>query len=63
MASRKAVLIRIPDDLWEQVNRWARDELRSANAQVEYILREAVRKRMGGAHRSEIGEPGDSAGQ
>jgi len=63
VASRKAVLIRIPDDLWEQVNRWARDELRSANAQVEYILREAVRKRMGGAPRPEIGGPDDSAGQ
>ncbi|HPA21195.1 MAG TPA: Arc family DNA binding domain-containing protein [Verrucomicrobiae bacterium] len=47
MAKRKAVLIRIPEDLWEHVNRWARDELRSANAQVEYIIREAVRKRMG----------------
>lgn len=47
MAKRKAVLIRIPEDLWEHVNRWARDELRSANAQVEYIIREAVRKRVG----------------
>lgn len=48
MAERKAVLIRLPENLWDQVNRWARDELRSANAQVEYILREAVRKRSGG---------------
>ena len=54
MAKRKAVLIRIPEDLWEHLNRWARDELRSANAQVEYLLREAVRRRVGRRN----GEPG-----
>lgn len=59
MAKRKAVLIRIPEDLWEHLNRWARDELRSANAQIEYLLREAVRKRVGRGAGSpgEQGEP------
>lgn len=29
----------------EELNRWAKDELRSLNAQIEYALREALRKR------------------
>lgn len=44
MASKQAFLLRVPPDLWEEINRWARDELRSVNAQIEYILREAVRR-------------------
>ncbi|HVP12493.1 MAG TPA: hypothetical protein VMV94_15060 [Phycisphaerae bacterium] len=47
MTSKKAILLRIPPDLWEQLNRWARDDLRSLNAQIEFILREAVRRRAG----------------
>lgn len=47
MAQRKSFLLRLPDDLLEALNRWAGDELRSVNAQIEYILREAVRKRGG----------------
>lgn len=31
----------------EELNRWARDDLRSLNAQIEFVLREAVRKRIG----------------
>jgi hypothetical protein len=42
---RKSLLIRIPPDLWEDLNVWARDELRSLNAQIEYLLRESVRRR------------------
>jgi hypothetical protein len=49
MADRKkAILLRISADLAEALGRWARDELRSVNAQIEYVLREAVRKREGG---------------
>jgi len=44
---RKAILLRLPPDLWEKLNGWAQDELRSLNAQIEYVLREAVRKRRG----------------
>jgi hypothetical protein len=32
-------------DLWEEINRWARDELRSVNGQIEYLLWQAVRRR------------------
>ena len=42
---RKAFLLRLPPDLWAELERWAADELRSVNAQIEYLLREAVQKR------------------
>ncbi|TWT42157.1 hypothetical protein RAS1_32870 [Phycisphaerae bacterium RAS1] len=44
---RKSVLLRIPADLWESLSRWARDDLRSINAQIEWALREAVRRHRG----------------
>jgi len=47
MPEKKALLLRISPDLWENLNLWAKDELRSLNAQIEFILREAVRKRTG----------------
>ncbi len=59
---KKAVLLRIPPDLWERLNRWAADELRSVNAQIEYVLREAVRRRQGGSPPAEPDEaPSDEA--
>lgn len=45
MAEKKPVLLRIPPDLYDALARWARDELRSVNAQIEFVLREATRKR------------------
>lgn len=48
MASRKQYLLRIDPDLWAEVERWAADDLRSVNGQIEYLLREAVRKRRRG---------------
>ena len=49
MAARKAFLLRIDADLWNEVEGWAAAELRSVNGQVEFLLREAVRRRRGGA--------------
>jgi hypothetical protein len=49
VAVRKQYLLRIDPKLWAEVEKWAADELRSVNAQVEYILRDAVRRRAGGA--------------
>ena len=49
MAARKQLLLRIDPELWADVEKWAADELRSVNAQIEWALREAVRKRKGGA--------------
>ncbi|HHY86077.1 MAG TPA: Arc family DNA binding domain-containing protein [Verrucomicrobia bacterium] len=42
---RKSFLLRIPPDLWKELEKWAADELRSVNGQIEYILRQAVEKR------------------
>ena len=47
MASKKPFLLRLPPELWEELNRWARDELRSVNGQIEFLLRQAVAKRRG----------------
>ena len=47
MAERKPFLLRLPPALMEDLNRWAKDELRSLNAQLEYLLRDAVRRRRG----------------
>jgi hypothetical protein len=42
---RKSFLLRIPPDLWKDLEKWAADELRSVNGQIEYVLRQAVEKR------------------
>lgn len=42
MAERKSFLLRLPPDLHAELERWARDELRSVNAQIEFLLRRAV---------------------
>jgi len=40
----KKLLLRINQNLWEEIARWAKDELRSVNGQIEYVLRQAVEK-------------------
>ena len=42
---KKAFLLRIDPQLWAQIERLAAAELRSANAQVEFLLREALARR------------------
>ena len=44
---KKSFLLRIDPTLWAEIERLAAAELRSANAQVEYLLREALRARTG----------------
>ena len=44
MAERKPFLLRIPPELYAALEKWAADELRSVNAQMEYLLTEAVKK-------------------
>jgi hypothetical protein len=50
---RKAFLLRADPLLWKELEKWASDELRSVNGQIEFLLREAVRRR----HKSD-GAPG-----
>ena len=42
MAQRKAVLLRLDPALHDALRRWADDELRSVNAQIEFLLRKAL---------------------
>lgn len=39
--------MRIDPVLWRDLERWAADDLRSVNGQIEFILREALRRRGG----------------
>ena len=45
MAERKSFLLRIDQKLYEDIKRWADAELRSVNAQIEWILRRAAERR------------------
>ena len=44
MSEKKAFPLRINADVLSAAQRWADDELRSVNAQIEYVLRDALRK-------------------
>jgi hypothetical protein len=44
MADRKSFLLRIDPELLEKVQRWANDDLRSLNGQIEFLLRRALRE-------------------
>lgn len=44
MSEKKAYPLRINAQIIEAMQRWADDELRSLNAQIEYVLRDALRK-------------------
>ncbi|AXK72377.1 Arc family DNA-binding protein [Lysobacter sp. TY2-98] len=44
MSEKKAYPLRINAEVLSAVQRWADDELRSLNAQIEYVLRDALRK-------------------
>jgi hypothetical protein len=43
--SRKPFLLRISPELMDELRRWASADLRSLNGHIEYLLREAVKKR------------------
>ena len=62
MSERKPFLLRIDRDVLDAVQRWADDDLRSVNGQIEYLLREALRntRRLHGASTDRaIGSSGD----
>ena len=42
--TRKAFLLRIDPKLLDELKKWAEDDLRSLNGQIEYLLREAMNK-------------------
>ena len=44
MAKRKSFALRIDAGILDAMQRWSKDDLRSLNAQIEYVLRESLRK-------------------
>ena len=48
MSQRKPFLLRISPKLWGELEAWAKDEFRSVNGQIEFIVSEAVRGRKRG---------------
>jgi hypothetical protein len=44
MSGRDAFLLRVDPNVLDAVRRWARDDLRSVNAQIEFLLRRALRE-------------------
>lgn len=64
--ARKQYPLRIDPVIWEAVQRWADDEMRSANGQVEWILRDALKragrlpKKEGRSHDAKEKPEGDS---
>jgi hypothetical protein len=43
MGERRSFLLRIDPEVLDAVQRWANDDLRSLNGQIEYLLRRALR--------------------
>jgi hypothetical protein len=69
MAERKAFLLRVEPSLLEALQRWANDDLRSLNGQIEFLLRRALAdahrapdpSAAGGADKSKRRPPGGHA--
>ena len=57
MSERKSFLLRIDPAVWAEIERLAHSELRSVNAQIEYLLRDALMRRRRGSSRSPATEP------
>ena len=61
MAEKKQVPLRISEKLFDEISRWAEDDFRSVNGQIEYLLTECVKQRRknGGYIGKEIDKPLD----
>jgi hypothetical protein len=44
MAEKKKFLFRLDESLYAALEKWAADDLRSVNAQMEFLLTDAIRK-------------------
>ncbi len=58
---KKSFLLRIDPVVWAEIERLAAAELRSVNAQVEYLLRSSLAARVGGASRADGDDKGGGA--
>jgi hypothetical protein len=61
MKERKAFLLRIDPALYEALEEWAQQELRSVNGQIEYVLKDAVARRRGRRPAEDQSEPPPAA--
>ncbi len=50
MVPRKSFLLRLPPELLARLQRWADDDLRSLNGQIEFLLRKALQESGRGKH-------------
>jgi hypothetical protein len=57
VAERKSFLLRIDAAVLQAMQRWANDDLRSLNAQIEFLLRDALRRAGRAPGRESGGEP------
>ena len=44
MAEKKTFVLRLSPEMYESIEKWASDEFRSVNGQIEYIIQEALKK-------------------
>ncbi|NOY49922.1 MAG: Arc family DNA-binding protein [Chlorobi bacterium] len=44
MAKKKAFVLRVQPEMMEALEKWAQDEFRSVNGQIEFLLNEALKK-------------------
>ena len=51
--ARKGFLLRLPPELLTELKGWAAQDLRSLNGQIEFVLRDALRRRKGGGSEEE----------
>jgi hypothetical protein len=51
---RKSFLLRLPPELMAELRAWSAHDLRSLNAHIEYLLREALKRRKGGGDGDEV---------
>lgn len=61
MAARKSFALRIDARTLEAMQRWAKDDLRSLNAQIEFMLRDSLRQ--AGRLRESVDEEAEGSGE
>lgn len=57
MAEKKGFLLRLNPDMLAELERWAQDEFRSVNGQIEFLLNEALKKQRRGKKTDEPAPP------
>ncbi len=61
MPAKKSFLLRLSQEMWEELERWAADDFRSVNGQIESILHEAISRRRKKAPAANSGTEGMGA--